>query len=122
MYKIVNKKIVLIISLLMLVSFKVSASNVSFLRFAVITDFTKNDIEQLKYEYKQVLKNNKPGDVHKWQSDETKNGGEITVIRQYQQDDKVCKRLMFKNHSARQSATSYFNFCLIDQLWQLSNM
>jgi len=122
MVKTVNKTIVLVLSLLMLVMFKVNASNVSFLRFAVITDFTKTDIEQLKHEYKHVLENNKPGDVHKWQSDETKNGGEITVIRQYREDEKMCKRLMFKNRSARKSATSYFNFCLIDQLWQLSNL
>jgi len=121
MYKTVKKNTLLIMGLLLLASFQLGASNAAFLKYAVITDFTNNDIEQLKQEYKQVLKNNKPGDVHKWQSDETKNGGEITVIKQYRQDDKVCKRLMFKNHSAKQSATSYFNFCLIDQLWQLSS-
>jgi len=104
---------------LMLVSYSVFASNVGFLKYGVISDFTEDDIQQLQLEYIQVLKNRKPGDVHSWQNTSTKNGGEITVIKQYKQDDKSCKRLKFKNVSKHQSAVSYFNFCLIDQRWKV---
>jgi len=104
---------------LMFVSYATLASNVGFLKYGVIRDFTESDIQQLQVEYIQVLKNNKPGDVQNWQNADTKNGGEITVIRQYKQDDKSCKRLKFKNVSKHQSAVSYFNFCLIDQQWKV---
>ncbi len=112
---------ILMIVTLSVISFQLLASNVAFLKYAVITDFTDDDIQLLIKEYKQVLKNNKPGDVHKWKSMEAENGGEIKVVKQYRKNGNSCKRLMFKNYSAKQSATSYFNFCLIDQVWQLSN-
>lgn len=111
----------LILCILIMTSFQLAASNLSFLKYAVITDFTEKDIQQLMREYKQVLDKNKPGDVLKWHSENSKNGGEITVINQYQKNENRCKRLMFKNHSATQSATSYFNFCLIEQQWAVVN-
>ena len=105
----------------MQVSYSVFASNVGFLKYGVISDFTEGDIQQLQLEYIQVLKSSKPGDVHSWKNANSKNGGEITVIKQYKQDDKPCKRLKFKNESKHQSAVSYFNFCLIDQQWKVVN-
>jgi len=105
----------------MLMPFQLSASNAGFLKYAVITDFSEKDIQLLTQEYKKVLLNNKLGDVHKWQSEGTKISGEITVIKQYMQNENKCKRLKFKNHSASQSATSYFNFCEINKQWMLVN-
>ena len=90
------------------------------MRFAVITDFTEGDIEQLKKEYLKVLSKNKPGDVLSWENKSTKHGGEITVIRQFKQDGNSCKRLKFLNRSKHQSATSYFNFCFIDKQWTVT--
>lgn len=87
----------------------------------MIADFTESDIQQLQQEYLQVLKANKPGDIYNWQNTTTKNGGEITVIKQYKRDESLCKRLMFKNNSKNQSAISYFNFCLIDSQWTIVN-
>jgi len=105
----------------MLFSIKANASNLGFLKYAAITDFTKGDIELLQKEYLKVLNNKKPGDIYNWNNKETKNGGEITVIRQYKDNEKSCKRLKFKNHSSRQSGVTYFNFCLIDAQWKIVN-
>lgn len=107
--------------LLLAVPFQLSASNVSFLKYAVITGFSDADVQQLVSEYKQVLKNNKTGEVRKWINSESGNGGEIKVMKQYRKNGNHCKRLMFKNYTDKQSATSYYNFCLVDQLWQLSS-
>ena len=104
-----------------MVSVCVVASNVAFLKYAVIADFSEADIEQLQKEYIQVLKTKKPGEVYKWQNSKTKNGGEITVIKQFEEKTNACKRLKFKNYAKQQSAVSYFNFCLIDQKWLLVN-
>jgi len=105
----------------MLFSLSSKASNLSFLKYAAITDFTKGDIELLQKEYFKVLNNNKPGDIHNWNNKETNNGGEITVIRQYKNKQNACKRLRFKNHSKQQSGVTYFNFCLIDSQWKIVN-
>lgn len=121
MNNVMIKKMALLIGVAMLIPFQLGASNVAFLKYAVITDFTEQDIQLLTQEYKKVLLNNKPGDIHKWQSDGTKNAGEITVIKQYIQNENKCKRLKFRNHSASQSATSYFNFCEINKQWMLVN-
>ncbi len=107
--------------LFFLVSSQLNASNAGFLKYAVIADFSASDIKQLQEEYIQVLKSNSPGDIHSWGNNKTKNGGEITVIKRYRQNDTECKRLKFKNQSASQSAISYFNFCLIEQQWKLVN-
>lgn len=104
-----------------LVSVSVVASNVAFLKYAVIADFTEADIKQLQEEYPRVLNTKKPGDVYKWENSKTKNGGEITVIKQFKEKGNACKRLKFKNYAKQQSAVSYFNFCLIDQQWLLVN-
>jgi len=117
--KLIKRNLLLIIIILVSMPFQLLASNVSFLKYAVISDFSEADIEKLKQEYITVLKRNKPGDVTKWKNTETQNGGDITVIKQYRHNDNNCKRLMFKNRSKNQSATSYFNFCLIDQQWRL---
>jgi len=105
----------------MLFSINTKASNLSFLKYAAITDFSKSDIELLQKEYMKVLNNNKPGDVNNWNNKETNNGGEITVIRQYKNNQNQCKRLKFKNHSKQQSGITYFNFCLIDSEWKIVN-
>jgi len=97
------------------------ASNVGFLKYAVISDFTESDIGQMQKEYLKVLKSNKPGDVHAWKNDETGNGGEIVVIKQYLEQGNQCKRLKLKNESKTNSAVSYFNFCLIEKEWKLVN-
>jgi len=106
---------------ILLMPFSLNASNVSFLKYAVIADFTEGDVTQLQQEYLQVLKENKPGDIHIWKNTKTENGGDITVIKQYKQKENGCKRLKFKNKSKTQSAVSYFNFCLIEKKWQLVN-
>jgi len=116
-----NMSMLLVVCISVFSVYQLGASNLSFLKYALITDFTEKDIQQLSQEYKQVLDKNKPGDVHKWQSAETKVGGEITVIKQYRQNANLCKRLMFKSYSAKQSATSYFNFCMLERQWTLVN-
>ena len=93
----------------------------AFLKYAVISDFTKADIELLQKEYKQVLNKNKPGDIYNWSNKETNNGGEITVIKQYKNNENSCKRLKFKNYSSQQSAVTYYNFCLIESQWKIVN-
>jgi len=93
----------------------------AFLKYAVISDFTKADIELLQKEYKQVLNKNKPGDIYNWSNKETNNGGEITVIKQYKNNEKSCKRLKFKNYSSKQSAVTYYNFCFVDSQWKMVN-
>ena len=115
-----NKKQVLLL-LVFMAPCQLMASNVNFLRYSVITDFTESDIELLKIEYAKVLNKDKPGETHSWLNEETKNGGEIKVIKQYREKDQPCKRLMFKSKSKHQAAASYFNFCLIDKQWQVVN-
>ena len=112
---------VLLLVAILFIPLQLNASNVGFLKYAVITDFTESDIQQLQKEYIQVLKKNHPGDVHNWGNSETKNSGIITVIKQYHQDEIVCKRLKFKNQTKNQSAVSYFNFCLMDEQWEIVN-
>ena len=109
------------ICIVLLFSAKANASNVGFLKYAVISDFTKADIELLQKEYQKVLNNSKPGDINNWINKETNNGGEITVIRQYKNDENSCKRLKFKNYSRQQSAVTYYNFCLIESQWKMVN-
>ncbi|RDH82326.1 MAG: hypothetical protein DIZ80_08475 [endosymbiont of Galathealinum brachiosum] len=116
----INRKL-LLIAVTLLTPFQLNASNVGFLKYAVITDFTESDILKLQKEYTQVLKNNKPGDRHNWFNAETGNRGEITVIKQYKQKDSICKRLKLRNQSKKQSAVSYFNFCSIDNQWKVVN-
>jgi len=110
------------ICLALLFSAEINASNVGFMKYAVITDFTKGDIELLQKEYLKVLSNNNPGDINNWTNKETNHGGVITVIRQYKNNENSsCKRLKFENHSRQQSAVSYFNFCLIESQWKIVN-
>jgi len=116
-----NKYILLISCGFVMLSFQLYASNLAFMKSAVIADFSDEEIQQLSNDYKRILDENKPGYVHKWHSEESKNGGEITVIKQYRQNKNNCKRLMFKNYSATQSATSYFNFCFLKKQWTLVN-
>jgi len=110
-----------LVAMALSVSFQLKASNVGFLKYSVITDFTESDMQKLQQEYLLVLKKNRPGDIHNWDNSKTKNGGEITVIKQYRQNESVCKRLKFKNKSKNQLSVSYFNFCLIDQQWKMVN-
>ena len=100
----------LLIVAMLFIPLQLNASNVGFLKDAVITDFTESDMQQLQKEYIHVLKSNRPGDIHNWGNSETKNSGVITVIKQYHQDKILCKRLKFKNQTKNQSAVSYFNF------------
>ena len=106
---------------ILFIPFQLYASNVGFLKYAVITDFLKSDIQQLQKEYIHVLKTNSPGEVHDWVNSETNNSGIITVIKQYHQNEATCKRLKFKNQSKNQSAVSYFNFCLMGEEWKIVN-
>lgn len=101
--------------------FQVQSSNLGFLKYAVISDFNDADIKLLSQSYHQVLKNNKTGDVLLWKNEETESRGEITVIKQYRKNKKLCKRLKFRNQSKHQSAISYYNFCLIDGKWLITN-
>jgi len=97
------------------------ASNVSFLKYATITDFNDADIQQMLDESNVVLTNKKPGEVHAWKNKDSENGGEITIIKQYQEQGSPCKRLKFRNHSKHQSGVSYFNFCFIEKSWKVVN-
>jgi len=96
------------------------ASNLGFLRYGVIADFTEGDIQQLMQEYPPVLKNHAPGKIHNWKNPRSGHGGEIMVIRQYKYQGNMCKRLKFLTRAGKQSSVSYFNFCLRDGKWQLS--
>lgn len=120
----INKKPIfqwLLFSMAFMAVFQLPASNVGFLKYALIAEFTEADIQQLQTEYKTVLKNKQPGDIHRWLNDETKKGGEITVIKKYKKNEQLCKRLKIKNQAKQKSATSYFNFCLIEKQWMLVN-
>jgi len=110
----------LIISYLLAAS-SLHASNVGFLKYAVIKDFSESDISQLQQEYLNVLQSGKLGERHQWKNAETTNGGEIVVIKQYLENGNQCKRLKIKNQSKNNSAISYFNFCLIEKEWKLVN-
>lgn len=101
--------------------FPVQASNIGFLKYAVISDFNENDIQMLDESYHKVLYNNAAGDVLLWKNEKTKNGGEITVIKTYKKNKNSCKRLKFKNQSKHQSAINYYNFCLIEEKWLVVN-
>lgn len=102
-------------------SFVLQASNINFLRYAVIKNFTDADIQQMLDENQLVLNSKKIGEVHSWKNSETGNGGEITIIKQYQAKGAECRRVKFKNQSRQQSGISYFNFCLIEQNWKIVN-
>lgn len=97
------------------------ASNVSFLRYSIISDFTEADVKQLQAEYLFTLNSKKPGEVHAWSNKESGNGAEVTIIKRYKQAENQCKRLKIKTHSAKQSAVSYFNFCLFGDDWKVVN-
>jgi hypothetical protein len=112
-------KIIKVLVLWAVVGLTAEASNIGFLRDGLLQEFTQSDIELLQKKYMQMLNENKPGDVINWGNTETKNGGSITVIRQFKQAEKPCKRLMFKSHSKQQKSTVYFNFCLIEQQWNV---
>jgi len=97
------------------------ASNTGFLRYSIISDFTEADMKQLQKEYLFTLNSKKPGEVHEWRNKENGNGAEVTVIRRYKAAENQCKRLKFKTYSAKQSAVSYFNFCLFGDAWKVVN-
>ena len=120
MIKPINKQRLILLSCLLLTPV-LHASNVSFLKYATITDFNDADIQQMLDESNTVLNNKKPGEVHVWKNGESENGGEITIIRQYQEQENQCKRLKFRNHSKHQSGVAYFNFCFIEKSWKLVN-
>lgn len=120
MLKLIQLSLCLVTSSLFCVS-GLQASNVGFLKYAVISDFTESDISQMQQEYLKVLQNSKAGERHVWENKETTNGGEIVVIKQYLENGNQCKRLKIKNQSKSNSAISYFNFCQIEKEWKLVN-
>ncbi len=115
------RKQIISLILFFFINFAAVASGLGFLQYAVISDFTESDIQQLQDEYELTLNSKKPGEVHVWKNNNTGNGGEISVIKNFKQQAYPCKRLKFKNQSKNQSATSYFNFCLIDSKWKVVN-
>lgn len=97
------------------------ASNVGFLKYAVIANFTEADIQQFSHEYIVALDNNKIGDVHKWINKESGNGGEIMVIKQYRENNNLCRRIKIKSQTKHQSSTMYYSFCKFENVWKIVN-
>ncbi len=115
-----NLKDIAITLFIFMLSIQVSASNLGFLQYGIISDYNETDLQLMKAGYLKAL-DNPPGYVQNWKNEKTKHGGEITVIKQYKNKNNDCKRLQFKTQSSQKKALSYFNFCLIENEWKVIN-
>jgi surface antigen len=90
----------------------VLASNLGFLKDAPITRFTGPDLALYETNLTQALTQTADGDVRRWANPETGSGGEIALIKTFEQDGKRCRRTRITNRARGYAeATTDAVFC-----------
>jgi len=90
----------------------VQATNImSLLRETPAELFTPADYELFDAALRNALADLRQDGVVQWSNPETRAGGSVTVIREYQRDGNACKRLRVDNHANNRKGYTTFDFC-----------
>jgi surface antigen len=85
--------------------------------------FTVKDYELFDAALKKALDEVRLDGVAQWNNPETRAGGSVTVVREYQRSGDDCKRLRIDNHANSRKGSSTFDFCRqADGRWVLAPM
>jgi len=84
---------------------------------------TVRDYELFDIALKKTLAEVGQDGVVQWDNPETRAGGSMTVIREYQREGNACKRLRVDNHANNRKGYTTFDFChQADDRWVLAPM
>lgn len=85
--------------------------------------FTAKDYEFFDAALKKALDEVRQDGIVQWDNPETRAGGSMTVVREYQRGGDDCKRLRIDNHANSRKGFSTFDFCRqADGRWVLAPM
>jgi surface antigen len=115
---------ILILAGLVAVAPGVQATNIiALMRDTPAELFTAKDYEFFDAALKKALDEVRQDGVVQWDNPETRAGGSMTVVREYQRGGDDCKRLRIDNHANSRKGFSTFDFCRqADGRWVLAPM
>jgi surface antigen len=85
--------------------------------------FTVQDYGLFDVALKKALDEARQAEVVQWENPETRAGGSVTVVQEYQREGNACKRLRIDNRAGQRVGYSVFDFCRqADGRWVLAPM
>lgn len=85
--------------------------------------FTVQDYELFDAALKKALDELRQEGAVQWDNPDTRAGGSVTVVREYQREGSACKRLRLDNHANNRKGHTTFDFCRqADGRWVLAPM
>ena len=90
---------------------QVYAVNMQFLKYSPVSNFTDRDWEILKNTGKQVLNENKDGEITFWENPDSDNHGSLKPIATSTKNGQTCRVLEIRNYTINLSGKAVYKFC-----------
>jgi surface antigen len=110
----------IILSLLLaLASPLAQAQYAALLKGAVAERFDDEDLRMFVETARKALYGAAENETLKWQNPQTRHGGEITLLRNFESKGRACKEVKVFNQAQGRKATNNFDLCQVDGKWRL---
>ena len=81
--------------------------------------FEDDDIQMFIVAGRKVLNEASIGETVSWKNEETKHGGEFTLVKTFSKDNRACKQVRVHTYADGREAKSVVDACQIKDKWRL---
>jgi surface antigen len=107
--------------ILFVASSQAQSANMSFLKNSVLTDFSKEDIQDFKQFAHDSLDTIKDKEVVIWKAKSSPMSGKLKLIATYETGGNTCRRSRFLVANKDRREVYQFELCKIDDKWQMQD-